>query len=182
MKMIPSIFGLIVAFAVPSSLIQAAEIQTPLTDEELTLRPGDTITWSPGNPHRIRFGGSVMHSGNAIRLPSFQNVQKVLDLVLMPATPPFEVAGEVAKSGTTPQKVVATVKADAHMAGVMELFFTCGFNDVHANNMVTVAFKFAAPAPGQRRDVEITTAPEPGPPNHRFLLKTPAGEKKLTRP
>jgi hypothetical protein len=181
MKMIPGIFGLIVSFAVMPSPVQAAEIQTPLTDEELTLRPGDTITWSPENPHRIRFGGSVVHGGNMVRLPSFDTVKKVLDIVLMPTMPPLEVTGEVAKSATAPQKVVATVIADAHMAGVTEFFFTCGFNEPHANNMVTVSFKFAAPISGQRRNVEIITA-EVFPPNHRFLLKTPAGEKKLTRP
>src|SRR4029077_12034548 len=31
----------------------------PLTPDDLTLRPGDTITWSPISPHRVQFGGNV---------------------------------------------------------------------------------------------------------------------------
>lgn len=179
MTAIPSVVGLIIGLAIVPMVVQAAEIPTPPTDEELTLRPGDTITWTPGSPHRIRFGGSVTHSGQTVTLPSFDNVKKVLDLVLQPAAS-FEIDGEVAKSGTEPQKVVGTVKANAHLAGVPELIFTCGFNIIHANNMVTVSFKFAAPGPA-RKDIEIITM-EQAPPNHRFLLKTSAGEKKLTRP
>jgi hypothetical protein len=181
MKAIPSSFGVVATIAIASAIVQAAEIPTPPTDEELRLRPGDTITWSPSNLHRIRFSGTVVHKGNMITLPPFGMVKQVPDLVLMPASPPFEEMGNVAKSATFPQKVIATVKANADTQGVMELFFTCGFNDIHANNMVTRSFKFAAPVPGQHREVEIITAGL-GPPDHRFLLKTPAGEKNLTRP
>jgi hypothetical protein len=181
MKIIVSVFTVIAAIALLSAGVQAAEIPTPPTDEELTLHPGDTITWSPGNPHRVRFGGTVVHKGNMITLPSFATVKRVLDLVLMPATPPFDEMGDIARSATAPQKVIATVKANADTEGVMELFFTCGFNETHANNMVTRSFKFAAQVPGQHRDVEIITAGV-APPDHRFLLRTPAGEKNLTRP
>jgi hypothetical protein len=190
MKMIPSIFGLIFSFAVPSSLLQAAEIQTPLTDEELTLRPGDTITWSPSSVHRIRFGGKVrpdkgdFPTNNNVQLPSFTNLKKVLNITT-PIDSDFAVTGDIAKAGEA-QKVVAAVKADAHTLGVPELIFTCGFSDAHADDMVTVSFKFAAPLPGPTptpRNIEIITANGEPPPGaiHRFLLKTAAGEKSLTR-
>ena len=80
MKAIPSIFGVVATIAIASASVQAAEIPTPPTDEELTLRPGDTITWSPSNPHRIRFGGTVVHKGNMITLPPFGMVNPVPDV------------------------------------------------------------------------------------------------------
>jgi hypothetical protein len=166
--------------------VRAAEIQTPPTDEELTLRPGDTITWSPSSVHRVRFGGKVrpdntdFPTNNNVQLPSFAGVKKVLDIA--PINPDWAVTGDIAKAGQA-QKVVATVRANAHTLGVPELIFTCGFSDGHADDMLTVSFKFAAPAvpAAPPRNVEITTTNDPPPPNHRFLLKTAAGEKNLTR-
>jgi len=160
--------------------VPAAEIQTPLTEEELTLHPGDTIRWTPSSVHRIQFGGKVRK--DTITLPSFEQVKKVLqDITLDPPTPALEVTGDIAKSAQL-QKVVATVRPDAATAGVPEFFFTCGFNNTHGNDMVTVSFKFApAPAGAKPRTVEIITTNDPPAPNHRFLLKTAAGEKSLTR-
>lgn len=160
----------------------AAEIATPPTEEELTLRPGDTITWSPSGVHRIRFGGKVrpnatdFPTNNNVQLPSFTDVKKVLNIT--PITPDFDVDGDVAKAGGA-QKVVATVRDNAQTLGVPALIFTCGFSNGHANDMVTVSFKFAAAAaPPAPRNIEIITAN--GGATHRFLLKTPAGEKNLT--
>src|SRR5258708_4661734 len=98
-----SILSLVGVLALAPPLL-AAEIPGPPTDEELTLRPGDTITWSPASVHRIRFGGKVrtnaadFPTNNNVQLPSFTDVKKVLDITLTPATPDFEVAGDIAKA------------------------------------------------------------------------------------
>src|SRR5262249_20603649 len=124
-------------------------------------------------------------TNNNVQLPSFTDVKKVLEIA--PITPDWTVTGDIAKAGQA-QKVVATVKANAHTLGVPELIFTCGFSDGHADDMLTVSFKFAAPpappAPAPApRNIEIITANGPPPAGaiHRFLLKTAAGEKSLTR-
>jgi hypothetical protein len=183
-----ALLGMLVV--VPAPLL-AAEISDPPTTDELTLRPGDKITFSPQTVHRIRFGGKVRPSAvkfptnNNVQLHSFATIKKVLDFA--PMTPDFQVTGDIAKAGQA-QKVVATVKADAHTQGVSEISFTCGFNDSHADDMVTISFKIAAPLPPPAppapapaaRNVEITSTNNPPPPNHRFLLKTSAGEKSLT--
>jgi hypothetical protein len=184
-KPFPGILGLIGMLALAPPLL-AAEIATPPTDEELTLRPGDTITWMPSTPHRLRFGGKVrpdkgdFPTNNNVQLPSFTDVKKVLNIA--PINPDFAVSGDIAKAGGA-QKVVATVKPDAASQGVAGFSFTCGFSDGHADDMLSVSFKFAAPpappavAPAPR-NVEIITSDSGG--THRFLLKTAAGEKNLT--
>jgi hypothetical protein len=56
----------------------------PPTPDDLTLHPGDSITWTPFAPHKARFGGpDVMHNGKTESLTPFSDVQKVL--VLDPA-------------------------------------------------------------------------------------------------
>jgi hypothetical protein len=187
-KMLLGILAFVGMLALVREPVQAAEIPTPPTDDELTLRPGDTITWSPASVHRVRFGGKVrpnttdFPTNNNVQLLSFTDVKKVLNIA--PITPDFVVTGDIAKAGQA-QKVVATVKADAHTQGVPALIFTCGFSDGHADDMVTVSFKFAPPLPAPApasRNIEIITANGPPPPGaiHRFLLKTAAGEKSLT--
>jgi hypothetical protein len=186
-KRLLGILGFVAMLALASGPVQAAEIPTPPTDEELTLHPGDTITWSPSSVHRVRFGGKVrpntadFPTNNNVQLPSFTDIKKVLDIA--PINPDWTITGDIAKAGQA-QKVVATVKANAHTLGVPELIFTCGFSDGHADDMVTVSFKFAPPlAAPATRSIEIITANGPPPPGaiHRFLLKTVAGEKSLTR-
>lgn len=188
-KSLLGILGFVGMLALVPGPIQAAEIPTPPTDQELTLRPGDTITWSPSSVHRVRFGGKVrpdsadFPTNNNVQLPSFTDVKKVLDIA--PIAPDWTITGDIAKAGQA-QKVVATVKANAHTLGVPELIFTCGFSDGHADDMVTVSFKFAPPLPAPApapRNIEIITANGPPPSGaiHRFLLKTGAGEKSLTR-
>jgi signal peptidase I len=150
------------------------------TGDDLTLHPGDTITFSPLTVHRVRFGGSVTQNNANLSLTSFGDIQKVLNID--PISPPFETVGDFVRAGQG-QKVTATVKPDALTSGVPEFLFTCGFNQTHANEMVTVSFKIvAAPAGTPQRQVQITTNNDPPAPNHRWVLKTPGGDKSLTRP
>jgi hypothetical protein len=160
----------LVAFGANSALAQA----TSPTDAELTLRPGDMITWAPNAPHRVRFGGTVNHSGANLVLTPFADIQKVLDI--SPA-----LTADAQGVATTPdpggQKVSAKVKDDAASSGVTEFFFTCGF-PFHTGIMVTVAFKVAPKDAAQPpRDVQIVSINPPA-----WILKTPTGDKKLVRP
>lgn len=153
------------------SMGQLSAQESPPSSEDLTIRPGDTITWSPVG-HQVRFGGSVTHNGATLALTPIDAVKKVLDLNPPPPNP--EPAGFVRYDHGV--KVVATVRADAATSGVSEFFFTCGF-DPHFDLMVTVPFKIQ-PADGQpTRNVEIVSADPP-----RWVLKTPQGDKILTLP
>jgi hypothetical protein len=141
------------------------------TQDDLTLRPGDTITWAPSPPHRVRFGGTVSHNGN-LALTPFADVQKVLNI-----SPALVADAQGVALGDTGATVTATVKSDAATSGVSEFFFTCGFPP-HTGMMVTVPFKVAPPIAGQPpRNVQIVSANPP-----RWVLKTAQGDKKLTRP
>jgi plastocyanin len=165
---------LLAIFAVSGLLaigVPPASAQEPVpTPAELTLHPGDTITWTTSGPHRLRFGGSVTHNGAPLTLTSFADVQKVLDI-----TPPLTADAQGiarAPSGTT---VTAKVKTDAATQGVSEFFFTCGF-DPHKDLMVTVSFQIAASSGDAPRTLQINSANPP-----RWVLKdTP--DKNLTRP
>ena len=150
----------------------SAQESTP-SSEDLIVRPGDTITWSPaGTGHQVRFGGSVTHNGATLALAPIDEVKKVLDLNPPPPNP--EPAGFVRYAHG--EKVVATLRADAATSGVSEFSFTCGF-DPHFDLMVTVPFKIE-PTNGQpARNVEIVAANPP-----RWVLKTPQGNKTLTLP
>jgi hypothetical protein len=63
----------LVAFLGSPASVLAQGAPTP---DELTLRPGDTITWTVNGPHRLRFGGTV----GSVVLPPFDEVTKLLDL------------------------------------------------------------------------------------------------------
>ena len=126
----------------------SAVAQNAPTPDELTLRPGDTITWTVNGPHRLRFGGTV----GSVVLPPFDEVTKLLDLD--PALTAD--ANGVAIGPSTPVK--ATVKSSA-TAGA-EFFFTCGFPP-HNAVMTTVSFKIAAPNGQPARQVEIVSANPP---------------------
>jgi hypothetical protein len=159
-------FGILGTFAVGLGLLSAQE-QAP-TPDDLTLRPGDTITWSPSPPHRVRFGGTVTHNNTAVKLTPFEDVQKILDISPPLSADPQGVA--LADVGAT---VTAEVKKDAATAVVPEFFFTCGFIP-HTGLMVTVPFKIM-PSDGRPvRNVQIVSANPP-----RWILKI---EKNLTRP
>jgi plastocyanin len=173
-KMLLAVSGFLIAAGATLAPLWAQE-PAP-TPTELTLRPGDTITWTPEPPHRVRFGGSVTHGGT-LALTPFAEVEKILDI-----TPKLTAGADgIARAGTG-EKVTAKVKADADKAGVPEFFFTCGF-DPHRNIMVTRSFTIA-PSTGQpARDVQIGP-PDSGTP--RWILHTTpgnaAGDKNLTRP
>jgi hypothetical protein len=140
---------------------------------DLILHPGDMITWSPKPPHRVRFGGTVTHNDAQLTLTSFDDVKTVLEI----DPPPLTIeSGGFARAGTG-KPVSAKVKVGAAASGVPEFFFTCGF-DPHVGIMVTVPFKIMPSDGQQARDVQIESAL--GPP--RWILKTPQGDKKLTRP
>jgi hypothetical protein len=175
-KALLNVLSLIGMLALVQSPLLAADTNTPLSEADLTLRPGDKIIWSPSGVHRLRFGGKVRT--DTITLTSFADVKKILDID--PINPDFATVGDFVRAGAA-QKVTATVKADAHTSGVSEFFFTCGVNSDHANDMVTVSFKIAAPQQGgnaQSRTAEIDAVDGP----RRWRLKTTEGEKKLTRP
>jgi hypothetical protein len=150
-----------------------AQVTAP-TPEDLTLRPGDKITWTPSPPHKIRFGGpAVMHGGKSVALSSFTDVQK--NLTLQPALT-ADAQGIATTPGSTP--VTATVKADAATSGVPGFNFTCGFAP-HYGLMVTVPFTIAAqtspPQPAKTLQIEPAGGPI-------WILKTAKGDKRLTLP
>jgi hypothetical protein len=164
-----------IIFAVCLAVVVAAA--TPLTaqepapsPDELILRPGDTITWTPSSPHRLRFGGTVTHSGAPLTLTPFSDVQKVLEI-----NPPLTADSTGVALGGTGAVVNATVKSDAATSGVAEFFFTCGF-PAHTGLMVTVPFTVQARNGQPQRNVQIVSANPP-----RWILKD-SPDKKLTRP
>ena len=112
------------------------------TAEDLTLHPGDTITWTPIGPHRVQFGGDDV--------TPFSEVETILESIEPELTANADdVAG--APIGTV---VTATVRADA--AEGAQFNFTCG---VHPAVMVTVPFVVGTAMEGQEpRDVQIRSS------------------------
>jgi hypothetical protein len=165
------------AFALGVSTLGSAPFvppEPPPTQQELTLHPGDKITWTPAAPHRVRFGGSITFNNAPLSLTPFSDVSKVLKDFNPPLTADAQ-GMAVAPTGT---KVMATVSETAATSGISGFFFTCGFPP-HSPGMVTVDFKIEpAPSGGQPRDVQIISSPN-GP--VRWLLKTADGNKNLTR-
>jgi hypothetical protein len=145
---------------------------TPPTPEDLTLRPGDTITWTPSAPHKVRLGGpAVTHGGKPVALTPFSDVQKIL--TLQPALT-ADAQGIATTPGTTP--VTATVKQDAVISGVPGFNFTCGFVP-HYGLMVTVPFTITAQSSPAQPPKTLQIVPANGP---IWILKTPQGDKRLT--
>jgi hypothetical protein len=170
--------GAFAMIAATSGAALAAEEQ-PASPAELTLRVGDTITWTPEGPHRLRFGGSVNHNG-PLALTKFSDVQKVLEN-FDPPPPPAGADGVVSWPSIP---VTAKVKADAGTPAVTEFFFTCGFGP-HNNPMVTATFKLEPAMPGQPpRNVQIISAHDNAP--VRWVLQTTpgnaTGDRSLRRP
>jgi hypothetical protein len=161
-----------------SGSLSAAQSAPPA--EELILHPGDTITWTPEDPHRLRFGGTVTHNGTQLNLTPFSDVMKVLEN-FNPAPP--SVDGVVRWEAG--QQVTAKVKADTATPGVTEFFFTCGVPS-HSPKMVTVSFKIAPAVSGQPpRNVQIISAGDDLA-SFRWVLQTkpgdPTGDRDLRRP
>jgi hypothetical protein len=174
--------GALSAFAMlaaTSGALLAAEEQRA-SPVELTLLVGDTITWTPQVPHRLRFGGSVTHNG-PLALTKFSDVEKVLEN-FDPPPPPAGADGVVSWPAATP--VTAKVRADAATPAVTEFFFTCGFGP-HNSPMVTATFKVEPALPGQpARNIQIISAHDNAP--IRWVLQTTpgnaTGDRSLLRP
>ena len=155
--------------ALPTGLI-AQEV--PPTPEELTLRPGDTITWTPSRPHRLRFGGTTTVDGEPVVLTPFSEVSRILEAF----DPPLTANSDDIALGPTGTPVSAKVRADAPLQDIREFFFTCGFRP-HVTRMVTVPFTIAPAAEDYApRHFQISTANGP----LRWLLKL--GARTLARP
>lgn len=172
--------GIALLVAWPGPMFAAEE--TAASKEELKLRPGDTITWTPeaGSQHRLRFGGTVDFAKNPLPLTKFADVAKILTGFDPPAPAP-NAQGEVIWPAA--KKVTAKVKADADKSGVSGFDFTCGFNP-HRNAMVTTTFTIEAPVTGQpARNIQIISAPDTNP--LRWVLQTkpgdPTGNRSLRR-
>jgi hypothetical protein len=161
------VLSLLGTLAVGLGLLSAQE-PAP-TPDDLTLRPGDTITWSPSPPHRVRFGGTVTHNNTAVQLTPFADVQKVLDI-----NPPLSADPQGVTLAEVGATVTAKVKNDAATAGVPEFSFTCGFPP-HTGLMVTIPFKIMPSDGRPARNIQIVSANPP-----RWILK--AEDKNLTRP
>jgi hypothetical protein len=180
MWLLVRLLSLAVVLVVGSTPLFAQE--PPPDSAELILRPNDTITWTVSGPHRLRFGGSVSHGGAPLALTTFADVQNILDL-----NPTLTADGSgVALGPTAPAggEVKVTGKVKASAAAGAEFFFTCGFPP-HNGLMVTRSFKIAAADGQPARQIEIVAAPHVPPPpggGPRWLLKTAAGDKNLTRP
>jgi hypothetical protein len=161
--------------AATSGAVLAAEEQ-PASAAELTLRVGDTITWAPQGPHRLRFGGSV--NNGALALTKFSDVQKVLGNF---TPPPPDASADGAVSWPAITKVTTKVKADSGTPAVTEFFFTCA---AHMDAMVTVPFKVESALPGQpARNIQIVSAHDL--PLRWVLQTTPGnttGDRSLRRP
>ena len=157
----------------PALASALAEDQNP-TSEEVTLRPGDKITWTPTNPHRVRFGGTITVNDAEVRLTSFSDVQKVLK----DFNPQLTVDAEGIALGPPGGKVTATVREEADQSGVSSFFFTCGFPP-HRVAMVTTDF-LIAPGSGNNhaRDVQIRSSNNP----LAWMLRGADGDRPLTRP
>jgi hypothetical protein len=167
-KMFISVVSLLALLAAGATPVSAQE--PPPTPAELTLRPGDTITWSTSGPHRLRFGGTVTHGGANLSLTPFADVQKVLDL-----NPALSAGPDGVAMGGVGATVTATVKANAATQGVAEFFFTCG-HVPHNGIMVTVPFKIDASGGQPARNLQIVSANPP-----RWVLKD-APDKNMNRP
>ena len=148
--------------------------EPPPTAQDLTLHPGDKITWTPAAPHRVRFGGSVNFNNAPLALTPFSDVSKILK----DFNPPLTADAQGVAIAPTATKLTATVSETAPASGVSGFFFTCGFPP-HSPVMVTVGFKVEPSPPGsQPRDIQIISGPN-GP--VRWLLKSADGNKNLTR-
>jgi hypothetical protein len=121
--------------AIASPAVYAQELST---DEDRTIRQGDTIEWVSvtGGPHQVRFGGAV----GATTLPKISEVQAILDFPPAPA-PQLTISGDIGRgpaAGTGPL-LTAKVKDDAAIGATF--IFTCG---IHTTGMLSQPFMIAA--------------------------------------
>jgi hypothetical protein len=157
--------GALSLLALGSTPLSAQPAPTP---DDLALHPGDTITWTPVTPHKVRFGGVA----GTVTLTPFSDVQKVLKDITPSLTADSQGIATTPAGGV---KVTATVQLDASVPNGSEFFFTCGVPQ-HSAGMVTVPFK-VTPRTGQPvRNVQIVT-PDDG--SRKWILKTDHGDTLL---
>jgi hypothetical protein len=171
MRMLASVLGLVGLLVLDSTQL-LAQAEPPPTPDDLTLRPGDTITWTVNTPHKVRFGGSVSFNNASLDLTPFKDVQNILDL-----DPALTADDDGIALGPTGTNVKVTGKVKATASAGAQFFFTCGFPQ-HSDIMVTVAFTVAAPNGQPARNIEIVSKGGP----IRWVLKTAAGDRNLNRP
>jgi len=147
------LFGLLAASSGPLSA------QPAPTPADLTLHPGDTITWTPTSTHGVQFGGRT-------DVTTFTAIQGLLTL----DPPPTANAQGAAQAGLG-KTLKATVKSDAVAGSTFN--FTC---QAHPSDMVTVQFKIEAGAGGQSHDITTPGATK------KWILKTATGDKNLNKP
>lgn len=169
--------GLVAMISMGAAPLFAAE-EPPAKPEDLILRVGDTITWTPepGSQHRLRFGGTVTINGAPLELTKFADVQRVLEN-FSPTPPAVDANGVVSWPAAT--RVTAKVKADSGTPAITGFFFTCGFNP-HSPIMVTVAFKVQPAAADQpARNIQIISAHDDNP--RRWVIQTTPGNDSGNR-
>lgn len=157
-----ALVSLTTAIWIACSMAGAAAQAGP-TPEDLTLRPGDTITWS-GLGHVVQFGGSVA----GVTLTPLSDVQKVLSF-----TPALDISQD-GKSGFSTKDqtplVSAKVNANADQQGVSAFDFICV---IHAPSMHSKPFTIAPKDGHADRVVKIKSA------GTRWMLETAHGDVRL---
>jgi plastocyanin len=140
-----------------------AVAQSGPTPDDLTLRPGDTITWS-GPGHVVQFGGSAA----GVTLTPLADVQKILTF-----TPPLDV-NDGAGFSTKDQVPLVTAKlnANADQQGVSAFDFICA---IHAPLMHSRPFTVAPKAGHLDRTVKIKAV------GTSWMLETAHGDVLLDK-
>jgi hypothetical protein len=110
----------------------------PLSESDITIRPGDVIEWTTPGIHHLLVG--------AEGLTALSDVDKILSFSPELNREGFEGFSNAGAS------VTATVKADAGMQGVQEFVFTCG---AHPTGMLSRPFKIAEGAGDKVRTLKI---------------------------
>jgi len=136
------------ATALCVGLLSAAPTWAQPTDQDRTVRPGDSIEWFGRAPHRVQFGGSGGSPPGP--LTPLADVDKILTFI-PPLTEDQPGVGESPTGGTPMLR--ATVKDDAAAAGVASFVFTCGQH------------------PGEMKSLPFTVAPKDGQPNRTLIIR-----------
>jgi hypothetical protein len=127
-------------FTMLSSLVYA---QQPSTEEDRTIRQGDTVEWVSitGGPHQVRFGGTV----GSTTLPKVSEIQALLEFPPAPA-PQLTISGDIGRGPTLSTGLLLTAKVKDDAAVGATIVFTCG---IHTTGMLSQPFKIAAKVTGQ---------------------------------
>lgn len=137
------------------------------TEQDRTVRPGDTIEWFGLRPHRVQFGGSG--GTPSVPLTPLADVDKVLDFKPALTVKPDGTGDSPA--GGTPM-LIATVKDNA-AAGVTSFVFTCGH---HRAQMKSLPFNIAPKDDRPKRTLRIRAV------GLDWMLDTDRGPVKVDAP